>query len=146
MAVEMFQGEYISADSAMNYIDYQTISDGCRMLNDAADQLARIAKKIEELKKSCNKDTLSVKGQSMEETIDFYEKNTNDFSVYIYELSETLMETAERVLNRRQIVLNESAKIEDEKEIEIHDRRYEEEPKYEEYEVVAETNGSIKSE
>ncbi len=131
MAVEMFQGQYISAESATKYIDYQTISDGCRMLDDAADKLARIARKIDQLKENCNRDTLSIQGSNMEDYIEFYEKNTNDFSVYISELSDTVMQTLERVYNRKQIVLNEAAKVEDDRAIASYEERMEEEKQVE---------------
>ena len=121
MAVELFQGKYITADDASRYIDVQTISDGCKMLNDAAQRLAKIAKKIDNLKETLDKQTLSVQGDSMEDIIEFYEKNTNDFSVYINELSTTIMEATQRVMNRKQLLLNEDAKIEEAKEAALHE-------------------------
>ena len=116
MAVEMFRGKYVNAESATNYIDINSISEGCQMMKDAADKLNDISKKIDLLKEICNKEALSVQGVSMEDIIEMYEKNTKDMSLYISELSDTVLSTTQRVVNRKQIILNEAAKIDEQKE------------------------------
>ena len=115
MAIEVYQGNFVSAENASKYIDQATINDGCRMLNEASEKLALIAKKISLLRELCSKDALNIQGQTLEEKIETYEEDTNNFSVYLSELSEYLLNATQKVVNRKQVILNEEAKAIDDK-------------------------------
>ena len=121
MAIEIYRGKYISADDATKVIDMPTINDGCRMLKDASDRLERLTKKIDLLRETCSKEAISIDGSSMEELIEHYEKLTNDFSLYISDLSDALSKTTQRVVNRKQTILNEEARRLDDKEALLHE-------------------------
>ncbi|MBP5678291.1 MAG: hypothetical protein J6X28_00490 [Bacilli bacterium] len=116
MAVEVFIGNYITAEDAQQYIDYNTISEGCRMMKEAAEKLSQISKKIDVLKDTCSLETISVQGKGMEKYIEPYEKDTRDMALYIQDLSSTILDATVRVLNRKQTILNEAAKLYEHKE------------------------------
>ena len=117
MAIERYIGTFVSADDATKIIDMYTINDGCRMMKEAADKLERLTKKIRLLKEACGKETFSISGTDMEEMIGTYENNTLKFSSYLSDLSDSIIATTLRVVNRKQILLNEEAKRLDKKEI-----------------------------
>lgn len=115
MAIEIYRGKYVTGDSAREYIDIDTINDGCKLMKSASEKLDIIQKKIDYLKEFCSKEALYIQGESLEEKINSYEKNVNNFSGYIDDLSNTIEATALRVFNRKQVILNEDAKRLDEK-------------------------------
>ena len=116
MAIERFQGKYITAEDATRTIDVPTIYDGCKMMKSAADKLDVLTKKIDVLRETYNRDAFSVS----EEIVEEYEKRTNNFSLYINDLAEMIEKTTTRVANRKQIILNEEAKRLDEQEALLH--------------------------
>lgn len=120
MAIERYQGKYVSADDALKAIDMPTINDGCRMLKDAAERLNMLTKKIDLLGETYNRDAISVSGDNMEEVVAEYERNTTEFYNYIFDLADMLEQTTQRVVNRRQTILNEVAKQLDRKEALLH--------------------------
>lgn len=114
MAIEIYQGKYVTAEDANGYIDGITISDGCMMLSDAARKLSDIVTKLQELKEDFSSANLSIQGSSMEPIIEAFVKSTMDLAQTISNLSETLSTTTQRVVNRKQVLLNEEAKVKDE--------------------------------
>ena len=116
MAVEKYQGKYVNAQDASNVIDMVSILDGCRMLKEASGQLSTLAKKINQVKDYYNRDTLSINSKDMEDYVDYHEKNTKDFSLYLTDLAETLTNTTQRVYNRKQMQFNDEARLLDEQQ------------------------------
>ena len=114
MAIERYYGKKIIAEDANDYIDGITITDGCNSLMEAARMLSDIVNKIQELKEDCSSTNLSIQGNSMEPIIEAYEKSTMDFANYISSLADNLSATTQRVVNRKQVMLNEEARTQDE--------------------------------
>ena len=113
MAIDVYHGTYVTAEDANDYIDVNTIQSGCSMMKEAADKITAIKDKINTLKELCDGDTLTINGQTMEDQIQEFEDNTNNFALYINELSETVSSAATRALNKKQIIFNEEAKKRD---------------------------------
>ncbi|MBQ8132683.1 MAG: hypothetical protein IJ193_09345 [Bacilli bacterium] len=117
MDIEIYKGKYVTAEDANNYIDSYTITSGCSMLNDGASKLSDMVTKLQVLKEDCSSSNLSVQGSSMEPIIEAYIKSTMDFAKSISELADTLHNTTRRVLNRKQVLLNEEARAKDEQQM-----------------------------
>lgn len=117
MDIEIYKGKYVTAEDANNYIDSYTISSGCSMLSEGASKLSDMVSKLQVLKEDCSSSNLSVQGSSMEPSIDSYIKYTMDFANSIANLSENIQNATRRVLNRKQVLLNEEARAKDETQI-----------------------------
>ena len=112
MAIDIYKGEFATAQDASKLIDINNLKKQCGNFNEAADKLNAIADKIKVLRSICNKDALSVDGYGMEDTIDFYEKNVRDLSLYLRDLSTNLDNDSQRIINIKQVIFNEEAKEE----------------------------------
>ena len=117
MAVEVYRGQYVTAEEAVKYIDLYTISDSCRNFNAVIDKLKDISSRIRELKEMGGVETVSIGGKTFEEPVIQYEKAVNDLALYLAELSNTLINEGFKALNRKQTLLNEEARQADEKMI-----------------------------
>ena len=117
MAVEVYRGQYVTAEEAVKYIDLYTINDSCRNFNAVIDKLKDISSRIRELKEMGGVETVSIGGKTFEEPVIQYEKAVNDLALYLAELSNTLINEGFKALNRKQTLLNEEARQADEKMI-----------------------------
>lgn len=115
MAIERYHGKYVSANTARQYIDIDSIQQGCRMMDLSSEKLKDISRKIELLKEICSKDALAFEGKGIEDKIENYRAKISDFSQYIDNLSRNISSSSLRVYNRRQVILNEESKRLDEK-------------------------------
>ena len=112
MAIEIYRGEYVTAEDASKLIDTNSLKKQCDLLNEAAQQLDAIARKVQELRSICNKNAISVNEYSMEKEIDSYKKQITNLSSYLRKLSANLINAAQKVINRNQVIFNEKAKEE----------------------------------
>ena len=110
MAVEVFKGKFVTASDASQFIDIETIMSGCSSLKQVSEKLDSTSAKIDRLRELCSKDALSIDEVGCDEAIEVYEKNIKDFSLYIDDLASTIRESTQRVVNRKQVMLNEEAK------------------------------------
>ncbi len=110
MAVEIFSGQYITADDATKYIDLYTINDSCRNFNAAVERLNDIAKEIVELREMGGADTLFVGGRTLEPQVEQFEQSVRDLALYLSELANNLINDGIKALNRKQTILNDEAR------------------------------------
>jgi len=113
MAIEVYHGKYVTAEEAISYFDLATINDCCKTFNTVSEKLVVIANKIKTLQDICTKDAVSFGNMNMEDNIIEYEKSVRDLSLYLSDLASTIMNTTFRVINRKQVLLNEEAAHED---------------------------------
>ncbi len=110
MKIDLYHGLSVTAKDANEFIDLDTVLKGCTMMSEAADLIKDIVEKIKKLKETCNADTLSVEGQTMEDKIELFENDTNQFYLYISNLVSSIQSTTLREFNKKQTILNEEAK------------------------------------
>lgn len=136
MAIEKYQGKYVIAEDALNVIDMPNIQAGCKMIKDVSQQLSVLAKKVNLLKDYYNSDNLSIDSVDMEQFVDDHEKRMRDFSLYLSDLSETIMNTTQRVINRKQFAFNEEARILDEQQALQYQQSIQVQEPIQEFEIV----------
>lgn len=124
MAIDMFHGTYVDAEDAKNYIDQGTIVTGCQKMDEASNKMTQIIKKVQRLKELCSRENLSVGGLNLDEIIENLENHVEQISLYINDLSGNIVGTTQRVVNRKQVILNEEAMRQDNSEIVLHDENY----------------------
>ena len=64
MAVEIYQGVHVTAESATNYIDVGAISTGCEQLMQAAEQYSSVGSNLSGAAAGLSEDTLSEIGRA----------------------------------------------------------------------------------
>lgn len=111
-----FIGEYVSAKRASDYIDNDTIQMETERMKEIEERLEIIVRKIEEAKSLCSRDSLSIQGYSMEETLEEFQKAISNTAYNLGDLAHNISTTANRLMVRKQLIFNEEARIQNEEE------------------------------
>ena len=109
MPVEIYQGKNVIAETTLNYIDSTTINEGIKKLEEIAEELLSISKKIEKTKDLCNRESLSVGNNTLEAIIDSCETEFIEVSNYLNDSSKLLLEALQKAIDKKQILLNDEA-------------------------------------
>lgn len=113
MAVEIYKGRYVTAESATNYIDSGAISTSCSKIKDAASQLTKTGKKTLGAKSYCSKKHLSIEGNTMEDDIELCACDYEDAANYMETFADTILGALEKALDKKQLKLNAEAQRKD---------------------------------
>lgn len=113
MAVEIYQGTYVSAESAANYIDVATITEGINMLGQAADEYAGIGSSLIEVSGNFTNEVLSVQGATMQNSIENCGSTITDVKEKLIDIGNNILEATQKALDKKQLELNEIAKEKD---------------------------------
>ncbi len=111
MAIEIYQGKNVTAEDAAKFFDLPTIIHSCNKLKEAASILETTGKKIIDAKDYCTREALFMQGESFEEPIEFCGKDFNDISSYISDFAETILEATNKAMEKKQLLLNEEARV-----------------------------------
>ncbi len=113
MNVEIFKGNFTIADSAMKYIDVESISAGCALLSDACNALNNLSNKVISTRDYCTLENFSMNGVTVEDEIEFCGKSLKETSNSIQDMIEMLQRAMSNALDRKQTYLNEIAQEEE---------------------------------
>ncbi len=119
MAIDIYKGTIVTAQDAHEMIDASTILSGCSSMKDVSQKLNDISFKIGTLQSLCTKENLSIDGVGFDEKIGEYQKSVQNFSLYLDDLASSITTTCEKVLNRKQVILNEEAKRQEKEQLEL---------------------------
>ena len=125
MAVEIYRGRYVIAETALKYIDKDSIIKGCNKIKESVGQLKDIAKKIDSSMEYCSKRQLSIEGYSMEEEIEECSEDYLDTANYMEVFADAVEKAVEVALDNKQKELNIDARKKDMqiiKEVELRRR------------------------
>ena len=125
MAVERFKGTYVEAEDAKLYIDITTIEEGCNELLHQAESMNYTSDDIHVASEHVTKEDLSIQGINMEEDVVNVEENFKVTANELEDYAHTILESAYKALDDKQIELNEEAKKLDQIEIEKHKQKEE---------------------
>ena len=114
MNVEIFKGNFVTADSAMKYIDVESIAAGCALLSDACNSLNNLSNKVISTKDYCTIENFSMNGVTVEDEIEFCGRSLQETSNSIQDMIEMLQRAMTNALDRKQTYLNEIAQEEEE--------------------------------
>lgn len=113
MLVKPYVGKHVSAQSASNYIDIETIYAGCTKLENEANSYNDIYEKVNVLGDNNGKDVLEVDGKTISNVVGEYSNVLNDTSNGLIDFANSVRAAAENAYNEIQNQLNENARIED---------------------------------
>lgn len=113
MSVEIYQGTYVSAESASNYIDVATITEGIRMLEQAANEYAEFGSKLMEISGSFTNEVLSVQGATMQNSIENCSSSITSVKDQLANIGNSIIEALQKALDKKQMELNEIAREKD---------------------------------
>jgi len=113
MAVEIYQGTYVSAESAANYIDITTITQGINMLGQAAEEYAEIGSSLIGVSGNFTSEVLSVQGTTMQNSIENCGSSITDIKEKLTNIGNNILEATQKALDKKQLELNEIAKEKD---------------------------------
>jgi hypothetical protein len=117
MAVEVYQGTYVTAESAYNYIDVAKINSGCELLKEAADMYKSVGSTINEAAGICNNEALSVFGATMQSSIEDCGNSIIALDETINNQISMIEEAVEKALELKQQELNATAQALDNQKI-----------------------------
>lgn len=120
MAVGIFSGIYVTAESATNYIDVASITSGCELLREAGEMLNRMGSNLEEIAGDLGADTLSVQGLTMQQPLEECGASISLVDSQLEDLAAQIMAALQIALDKKQAQLNEEAIYKDAAE---HERR-----------------------
>lgn len=107
--VEQYHGNYVTAESASNYIDINAIVSGCQNLAENGEGFDYISKKIYSAGDTCNGDALSVDGDTLTDYINEQGSMIGEISTSITSLAEDIINRAYEAYNHLQNQLNDKA-------------------------------------
>lgn len=113
MAVGIFKGIYVTAESATNYIDVAAITAACESLKEAGEMFLDVGSNLGEIALDLGQDTLSVQGATMQQPLEECGEGVVSIKEQLTSLADQIMEAMNAALDRKQILLNEEAAIRD---------------------------------
>lgn len=113
MAVEIYQGQYVTAESATSYIDVGTISSGCEQLSQAAEQFSSLGNNLSESASGLSEDALSVNGDTMQSAVEECGSQMSSIEGQLSGYIATIMSATESALDKKQLELNQIAEAQD---------------------------------
>ena len=113
MAVEIYQGVHVTAESATNYIDVGAISTGCEHLMQAAEQYSSVGSNLSGAAAGLSEDTLSVNGATMQASVEECGSQISSINGKISNYASSIMDATLRALDKKQLELNQKAEAED---------------------------------
>lgn len=113
MAVEIYQGVHVTAESATNYIDIGTITSGCEQLSQAAEQYSNIGTNLSGAASGLSEDALSVNGSTMQASVAECGNQISSINGKISNYASSIIEATISALDKKQLELNEIAEAED---------------------------------
>ena len=113
MAVEIYQGVHVTAESATNYIDVGAISTGCEQLMQAAEQYSSVGSNLSGAAAGLSEDTLSVNGATIQASVEECGSQISTIHGKRSNYASSIMDATLRALDKKQLELNQKAEAED---------------------------------
>ena len=114
--VQQYHGNYVTAESASNYIDINAIALGCKNLAANSEEFNYISEKIYSAGDICNGEALSIDGDTLTDYI--YEQGN-----MVGKISSTITSLADDIINRAYEAYNSL-------QSQLNDKAYREESDY----------------
>lgn len=113
MAVGIFRGMYVTAESATNYIDVEGIKAGCLALKEAGELFTNVGDNLKEISSDLGPDTLSVQGATMQLPLEECGEGVSLVNTELESVADQIMVALEIALDKKQQELNEAAVLQD---------------------------------
>ncbi len=113
MAIEIYQGVHVTAESATNYIDIGTISSGCEQINEAAAQYTNVGKELSAAAGNLSADALSVNETTMQASVEDCGNQICSINAKLSSFASSILDATNRALDKKQLELNQIAEAKD---------------------------------
>ena len=117
MAVIKYIGKYINAEDAIISFDYLEIENALKNLKEGAQKLEDAAKRMRNAESYYTKETFSINGETFDGKIERCSNYFMSTAEYMEELAELVRNARLKAFNRKQVLLNDEARILDQEKI-----------------------------
>ena len=117
MAVIKYIGKYVNAEDAITSFDYLEIENALKNLKEGAQKLEDAAKRMRNAESYYTKETFSINGETFDGKIERCSNYFMSTAVYMEELAELVRTARLKAYNRKQVLLNDEARILDQEKI-----------------------------
>ena len=117
MAVIKYIGKYVNADDAIASFDYLEIENALKNLKEGAQKLEDAAKRMRNAESYYTKETFSINGETFDGKIERCSNYFMSTAEYMEELAELVRSARLKAFNRKQVLLNDEARILDQEKI-----------------------------
>lgn len=117
MAVIKYIGKYVNADDAIASFDYLEIENALKSIKEGAQKLEDAAKRMRNAESYYTKETFSINGETFDEKIERCSNYFMSTAEYMEELAELVRNARLKAFNRKQVLLNDEARILDQEKI-----------------------------
>lgn len=112
--LQPYRGTYVSASSASEKIDVNSILNGCNAVDEEANHISEYANSLDSSGSVLDVNVLSVGGKTMLSNIEECCTNINSVETFIINTTAQIREAAESVYNQIQEQMNNEARARDE--------------------------------
>lgn len=117
MAVIKYIGKYVNADDAIASFDYLEIENALKNIKEGAQKLEDAAKRMRNAESYYTKETFSINGETFDGKIERCSNYFMSTAEYMEELAELVRSARLKAFNRKQVLLNDEARILDQEKI-----------------------------
>lgn len=117
MAVIKYIGKYVNAEDAITSFDYLEIENALKSLKEGAQKLEDAAKRMRNAESYYTKETFSINGETFDGKIERCSNYFMSTAEYMEELAELVKNARLKAFNRKQVLLNDEARILDQEKI-----------------------------
>lgn len=117
MAVIKYVGKYVNAEDAITSFDYLEIENALKNLKEGAQKLEDAAKRMRNAESYYTKETFSINGETFDGKIERCSNYFMSTAEYMEELAELVRNARLKAFNRKQVLLNDEARILDQEKI-----------------------------
>lgn len=117
MAVIKYIGKYVNAEDAIVCFDYLDIETAIKNIKEGAEKLEEAAKRLKNAESYYTKETFSINGETFDNRIERCSNYFLSTAEYMEELADQVLNARLRAFNRKQVELNDEARIQDQEKI-----------------------------
>ena len=117
MAVIKYIGKYINAEDAIVNFDYNEIETAIKNIKEGVAKLEEAAKRLRNTETYYTKETFSINGETFDGKIERCANFFTSTADYMEELTELVRNARLKAYNRKQVLLNDEARILDQEKI-----------------------------
>lgn len=117
MAVIRYIGKYVNAEDAITSFDYTEIETAINNIKDGVEKLEKATKRMQDAESYYTKETFSINGETFDDKISQCANCFLSTAEYMSDLAEQIKVARLKALNRKQVLLNDEAKILDQEKI-----------------------------
>lgn len=117
MAVIKYIGKYVNAEDAIASFDYLEIENALKNIKEGAQKLEDAAKRMRNAESYYTKETFSINGETFDGKIERCSNYFMSTAEYMEELAELVRNARLKAFNRKQVLLNDEARILDQEKI-----------------------------